>query len=69
MICSLFLAYIQREKIIKGQNDFAQFYTAAKLVGTPDLYSRAANLAATNAIHGFTMESVVTRALRLMLFS
>ena len=59
MICSLFLAYIQREKIIKGQNDFAQFYTVAKLVGTPDLYSRAANLAATKAIHGFTMESVV----------
>ena len=54
-----FLAYLQQERTLKGQNDFVQFYTAAKLVGTPDLYSRAANLAMVKAIHGFTMETVV----------
>jgi len=55
----LALAYLQRERTIKGQNDFVQFYTAAKLVGSPDLYSRSANLATIKAIHGFTMETVV----------
>lgn len=55
----LSLAYLQRERALKGQNDFAQLYTAAKLVGTPDLYSRQANLATIQAIHGFTMETVV----------
>jgi hypothetical protein len=55
----LSLAYLQRERAIKGQNDFASFYSAAKLVGTPDLYSRAANLATIKTTLGFTMESVV----------
>ena len=41
----LSLAYLQRERTLKGQNDFVQLYTAAKLAGTPDLYSRSANLA------------------------
>jgi hypothetical protein len=55
----LSLAYVQRERTLKGQNDFVQLYTAAKLAGTPDLYSRAANLATIQGILGFTMEAVV----------
>jgi len=55
----LAMAYLQRERALKGQNDFVQLYTAAKLAGTPDLYSRTANLAAVQATLGFTMDSVV----------
>jgi hypothetical protein len=58
----LSLVYLQRERALKGQNDFVQLYTAAKLAGTPDLYSRSANLATIQGILGFTMEGVeVTR--------
>jgi len=53
------LAYIQRTKALRGENDFVQLYTGARLVGTPDLYSRTANLAVVKATLGFTMESVV----------
>ena len=55
----LSLAYIQRERTLRGENDFAQLYTGARLAGTPDLYSRTANLATVKATLGFTMESVV----------
>jgi len=55
----LALANLQRERAIKGENDFVQLYTAARLVGTPDLYSRTANLAAIKASLGLTMETVV----------
>jgi hypothetical protein len=58
----LALAYVQRGRALKGQNDFVQLYTAAKLAGTPDLYSRSANLATIRGILGFTMDGVeVTR--------
>jgi hypothetical protein len=55
----LSLAYLQRGRALKGQNDFVQLYTGAKLAGTPDLYSRAANLAVIKSIQGFTMDTVV----------
>ncbi len=55
----LSLGYLQRDRALTGQNDFAQLYTGAKLAGTPDLYSRAANLAVVKQSLGFTMESVV----------
>jgi hypothetical protein len=51
----LLLAYPQRERTLKGQNDFVAFYTGAKLVGTPDLYSRTANIATIESILGFPM--------------
>jgi hypothetical protein len=54
----LSLAYLQRERTLKGQNDFVAFYTGARLAGTPDLYSRTANLAAINRILGFPLEGV-----------
>lgn len=55
----LSLAYLQRGRALKGQNDFTQLYAGAKLAGTGNLYSRAANLAAIQQIHGFTMDTVV----------
>jgi hypothetical protein len=55
----LSLAYLQRGRALKGQNDFVQLYTGAKLAGTADLYSRAANLALIKSIQGFTMDTVV----------
>jgi hypothetical protein len=55
----LSLGYLQRGRVLTGQNDFVQLYTGATLVGTPDLYSRPANLALIKSILGFTMESVV----------
>jgi len=53
------LAYIQRDRALRGENDFVQLYTGAKLVGSPDLYNREANLAVVKATLGFTMETVV----------
>lgn len=53
------LAALQRERIAKGQNDFVALYAGARLVGTPDLYSRAANLAVSQEVTGITMKSVV----------
>lgn len=55
----LALAYLQRDRALRGQNDFAQLYAGAALVGTPDLYSRSANLTVVQKNLGFTMESVV----------
>ena len=55
----LFLAYVQRARAIRGENDFVQLYTGAKLAGTPGLYSRTANLATVKETLGFTMDSVV----------
>ncbi len=55
----LFLAYVQRARAIRGENDFVQLYTGAKLAGTPRLYSRTANLATVKETLGFTMDSVV----------
>ena len=55
----LSLASLQRDRALRGENDFVQLYTGAKLAGGPDLYSRPANLAAVKATLGFTMETVV----------
>lgn len=55
----LSLGYLQRDRALRGENDFVQLYTGAKLVGTPDLYSRDANLAVVRATLGFTMDSVI----------
>jgi hypothetical protein len=56
VLCLGLLAYPQRERAIRGQNDFVSFYTGAKLAGTPQLYSRAANLQVIQSILGFQME-------------
>lgn len=55
----LLIGYVQRERAWKGQNDFVQLYTGATLAGTPELYSRTANLRVVDATLGFTLESVV----------
>ncbi len=53
------LAYMQKDRVLRGENDFAQLYTGGTLAGTPELYSRAANLAIVQTNLGLTMESVV----------
>jgi len=63
LIFLLSLAYLQRDRIINGQNDFVQLYAAAKLVGTPDLYSREAFDEVVKSSIGITMETV-TRFVR-----
>lgn len=55
----LSLGYLQRERALKGQNDFVQLYVGAKLAGTADLYSRSANLDLIKSVQGFTMQTVV----------
>lgn len=40
----LWMTLGQSERVLEGKNDFVAFYTGAKLAGTPDLYSEAANL-------------------------
>lgn len=54
----LFLAYLQRDRAITGQNDFVAFYAGAKLAGTSALYSRPANQAVIRSILGFALENV-----------
>jgi hypothetical protein len=56
VLCLGLLAWPQRERAILGQNDFVSFYTGAKLAGTPELYSRPANLQVIQSILGFQME-------------
>lgn len=53
------LGYLQRERALAGLNDFTAFYTAAHLAGTPDLYSKPANLDFIRSLHGLTLENVV----------
>jgi hypothetical protein len=54
----LSVAYLWRERALKGENDFVAFYAGARLVGTSDLYSRAANQALIQSILGFPLENV-----------
>ncbi len=44
-----------------AKNDFVTFYAGAKLAGTPDLYSRGANLAMNKALVGSTMDMMYIR--------
>ncbi|HEY3742545.1 MAG TPA: hypothetical protein VGL53_22000, partial [Bryobacteraceae bacterium] len=53
------LVSIQWSRVIRGQNDFAALYAGGKLAGTPDLYSRTANLALIQSTIGMTMDTVV----------
>jgi hypothetical protein len=56
VLCLSLLAWPQRERAIRGQNDFVSFYTGGKLARTPDLYSRPANLRTIQSTLGFPME-------------
>jgi len=53
------IASLERKRALNGQNDFVAFYTAAKLAGTPHLYSRQVNLDTVKSILGFNLETVV----------
>lgn len=58
-----FLTSLQWTRASRGENDFAALYAGGQLAGTPDLYSRSANLAVIQETLGVTMDSVVyTRA-------
>jgi len=57
----LLLGYQRRQPALAGKNDFVTFYTAAKLAGTPDLYSRTANLAMNKALVGDDMNEMYIR--------
>ena len=51
--------WLARERALKGQNDFSAFYAGGRLAGTPDLYSRPANIAMVRKVTGVTMPAVV----------
>ncbi|MEP7353089.1 MAG: glycosyltransferase family 87 protein [Acidobacteriota bacterium] len=53
------LVSLQWSRVLRGQNDFAALYAGARLVGTPDLYSRSANEAVIRSALGTTMPSVI----------
>jgi len=52
-------AWLAGARALKGQNDFAAFYAGGHLAGTPDLYSRPANMAIVRKATGVTMPAVV----------
>ena len=52
------LAAMQKDRAIKGQNDFVAFYAGGKLAGTQGLYSRPANQAVIQSVLGFPLENV-----------
>lgn len=51
----LLLGYQKRQVALHAKNDFVTFYAAAKLAGTPGLYSRTANLEMNTALVGNDM--------------
>jgi hypothetical protein len=57
----LLLGYHRREIAFHGQNDFVTFYAGAKLAGTPDLYSREANLKLNRSVVGDDMGMMYIR--------
>ncbi|HEX5430365.1 MAG TPA: glycosyltransferase family 87 protein [Bryobacteraceae bacterium] len=61
LVFLLGLAYLMRQRAFTGKNDFVQLYTGAKLAGTPELYSRTANVLRINSTLGLTMEIMYIR--------
>jgi len=59
-LCLLGLfAYLLRDRVLAGQNDFVQLYTSARLVGTPGLYDPEANkVVHREVLGGVFLESV-----------
>ncbi len=55
------LGAYRRADWFAGKNDFVTFYTGAKLAGSPELYSRDANLNSNKAELGVTMDMVYIR--------
>jgi hypothetical protein len=55
VIFLLLLGYHRRDMALSGRNDFVTFYAGGKLAGTPELYSRAANVALINGLAGQDM--------------
>ena len=55
VIFMILLAYQRREVALHAKNDFVTFYAGGKLAGTPNLYSRAANLEVNKTLVGEDM--------------
>ncbi len=62
VIFLLLLGYQRREQAFQAKNDFATFYAGAKLAGTPDLYSRAANVETIRGLVGKDLGVMYIRA-------
>jgi hypothetical protein len=61
VIFMLLLAYHRRDVALHAKNDFVTFYAGAKLAGTPDLYSRTANLELNTSLVGNDMNVMYIR--------
>jgi hypothetical protein len=53
------LSYYRHSEWLAAKNDFVTFYAGAKLAGTPDLYSRSANLALNEALAGSPVQMMM----------
>jgi len=61
VIFLLLLGYGRREQALGAKNDFVTFYAGAKLAGTPQLYSRAANVELIKKLVGEDMGMMYIR--------
>ena len=61
VIFLLLLGYHRRDVALHARNDFVTFYAGAKLAGTPDLYSRTANLELNTSLVGNDMNVMYIR--------
>ena len=61
VIFLLLLGYHRREQALGAKNDFVTFYAGAKLAGTPELYSRAANVELIKKLAGEDMGMMYIR--------
>lgn len=57
----MLLGSMRKDEWLAGRNDFVTFYAGAKLSGTPDLYSRAANLKLNESLVGRDMGMMYIR--------
>lgn len=62
VIFMLLLGYQRRDMAFHAKNDFVTFYTGAKLAGTPELYSRAANVETIRGLVGQDLGVMYIRA-------
>jgi hypothetical protein len=61
VIFMLLLGYHRREIALHAKNDFVTFYAGARLAGTPELYSRTANLELNKSLVGEDMNVMYIR--------
>ncbi len=62
VIFMLLLGYQRRDMAFHAKNDFVTFYAGAKLAGTPELYSKTANVEAIRGLVGQDLGVMYIRA-------